>query len=242
MKRQNKIIILEIENSILLASKKILPDWEEPLLSITTSANKKLKFKEKGTYYVYMRKFGLEFLDFLCKNYDTVLYTNLERELATAITDAFCKLKPNIEFKIMIWGKPFWKSIYKQPRPVKWLDNIIPLEHKEKFLILDSESISYLEKYEDIFIPLIPIASSEKHINAGVTKTSWDNKSKEHKLNKKNSSLRLAGSVEVFDDIQSSLSNHWLFYLKQLLTQSIMPNYTNLDLLKSVTISYLGQE
>ena len=32
-----KIIILEIENSILLASKKMLADWEEPLLSVTTS-------------------------------------------------------------------------------------------------------------------------------------------------------------------------------------------------------------
>ena len=119
-----------------------------------------------------MRKFGLEFLDFLCRTYDTVLYTNLERELATAITDAFKKLKPNIDFKIMICGKPFCKSIYKQPRPVKSFDNIIPLEHKDKFLILDSESISYLENYEDIFIPLIPIASSDKHVNTGITKTS----------------------------------------------------------------------
>lgn len=166
----------------------------------------------------------------------------MERDLATAIIEAFANIKPNIEFKMMIWGKPFWNTIYRQPRPVKSLDNIIPLEHKDKFLILDPESISYLQNYEDIYIPLLPIASSEKHVNTGITKTSWDNRQRNRKLQKRNSSFKLIGTTEVQDDIQSSLSNHWLFYLKQLLSQSVMPEYTNTELLKSVTISYLGQE
>ena len=130
----------------------------------------------------YVRKFGLEFLDFLCKTFDVILYTNLDQEIATVIIDSFNSLKPNIEFRVVIWGKPFWKSVYRQAKPVKSLDNIIAPENKDKFLILDSESISYLEKYEDIFIPLLPIMISDKNLNTLATKSSWENKSKFKKL------------------------------------------------------------
>ena len=54
--------------------------------------------------------------------------------------------------------------------------------------------------------------------------------------------MKLIGSVDCTDDIQTSLGNHWLFYLKQLLTQSLMPSHTNTELLRSVTISHLGKD
>ena len=81
----------------------------------------------------------------------------MERELTTTIVDAFRSIKKFINFSYIICGKPFVKSVYRLTRPVKSVDNIISPENKERFLILDSESLSYLENYEDIYIPMLPI-------------------------------------------------------------------------------------
>ena len=177
-----KIIILEIENSICFVSNRILPDWEEPQIVINNTGSKKQKYKDKSSSYVYVRRFGLEFLDFLWKSYDVILYTNLDQEIATIIIESFTKIKPNIEFKVLICGMSFCKWVYKQSRPVKSLDKIISPENKDRFLILDSESISYLENYEDILIPMLPILISDKDLNTYVPKTSADSKPKVRKI------------------------------------------------------------
>mmetsp|Transcript_17384 Transcript_17384/g.20180 ORF Transcript_17384/g.20180 Transcript_17384/m.20180 type:complete len:86 (+) Transcript_17384:338-595(+) len=66
--------------------------------------------------------------------------------------------------------------------------------------------------------------------------------SKAKKLHKRQSSLKIICNDEDPFDIQASLDNHCLFYLKQLLSQSFLPKHTNTELLRSVTISYLGVE
>lgn len=247
MEEGKRIIILEIENSICLVTKELIPDCEEPLLTVTINSSKqKQKPKEKINYYVYVRKFGLEFLEFLCKTHDVILYTNLERELAATIIDAFRKIKKFIEFGFLIWGKPFWKHVYKHARPIKSLDNIISDESKDRFLILDSECLSYLEKYEDIYVPILPIVPTKINVdgsflpNNGMANTM--NKVKGRKVHKRQSSQKMLLPKFEAHDVQSSLNNHWLFYLKQLLTQSFGIEYTNTELLKSVSISCLTLE
>lgn len=173
---QKKIIILEIENTIWLVTKQQLPDWDDPMFTVTLSSSRKNTEKEVVERYIYVRRFGLEFLDFLWKTHDVILYTNLDRNLASGIIKAFQSIKKSIEFEFIIWGKPFWKPIYKAFRPIKSVDTIISEEDKERFIILDSESISYLEKYDDIYIPIIPILSSESNWKDKVLHTAHEPK------------------------------------------------------------------
>lgn len=247
MEEGKRIIILEIENTICLVTKELIPDCEEPLLTVTINSSKqKQKPKEKMNHYVYVRKFGLEFLEFLCKTHDVILYTNLERELASTIVDAFKKIKKFIEFAFLICGKRFWKKVYKHARPIKSLDNIISDESKDRFLILDSECLSYLEKYEDIYVPILPIVPTANNVDSNVLAqnclSSTLNKFKGRKMHKRQSSQKALLPKFEATDVQSSLNNHWLFYLKQLLTQSFGIEYTNTELLKSVSISCLTHE
>lgn len=246
-----KVVILEIENTIWLVTTEQLPDCDEPLLTVMiNNGSKKSKNKpEKWTYYIYVRKFGLEFIEFLCKTHEVILYTNLERELATAIIDAFQSIKRFIQFQFVIAGKPFWKTIYKQFRPVKSIDNIVggweyPNTYKDKFIVLDSESISYMEHYEDIFVPILPIVVSNRGQDTGILMTTNGptrrQKLRSKKPAKRGSSLKGLSDNEDPFDIQASLNNHWLFYLKQLLGQSLGFEGTNSELLKSVSISCLA--
>lgn len=215
------------------------------MMTITMKQGKgKSKGKDKWNYHVYLRKFGLEFLEFLCKSHDIILYTSMERELTTTIVDAFRSIKKFINFSYIIWGKPFVKSIYRLSRPVKSLDNIIPLESKEKFLILDSESLSYLENYEDIFIPMLPICPLGNGASSG-WKTSHHpgrRRMRASKVHRRQSSLKWFAESEDSVDIQTNLNNPCLFYLKQLLTQSFGLQHTNSELLKSVSIHNLTLE
>jgi hypothetical protein len=156
MNKGQRIVILEIENTILFLSDTILVDYEEPLMTLAVSSLDKSKRKLQSKY-LYVRKFGLEFLDFLCKTHDVILYTTLDTEVISVIIEMFQQIKKDIKFVFLVSGKPFIKKIHIYPYPIKSLNKFIDENHLDKFLILDCESLSYMTKYEDIFIPILPI-------------------------------------------------------------------------------------
>lgn len=224
MEQTRRIVIIEIENTIWYVTKDLLENWEEPMMTVTIKPTKiKGRPRDKVNYHVYLRKFGLEFLEFICKTHDAILYTHLGKELTMTIIEAFQSIKKFINFTYIIWDKPFWKSVYKLSRPVKSLKNIIPENDKSRFIILDSESLSYIEKYEDIYFPVLPISAFDKPVNGG-WKTSHNGKPKRmraSKIHRRQSSVKCFFENEDSDEIQTNLSNHWLFYLKQLLTHYV---------------------
>ena len=226
-------------------------------MTMTQKHTKNNKVKKKN-YNVYLRRFGLEFLEFLCQNHEVILYTYLETEITSAIIKSFQGLKSGINFAFIIWGKEFHKNIYGLLKPVKSLNKIIPWggnksgettserEYlKNKFLILDSDILSYYQNFEDIHVPILPIMIHDLQNSPDADSSSIRRSSKVHRLkgrmlHKRQSSLKNFSNNKEKFIVQEHLKNHCLFYLKQLLSQSFGGEYWNTELIRSVSISCLA--
>lgn len=256
MEEHKRFVFLEVDNTIWKITEEVLDGWADPLVlkcvRITKDGN-----RESKKIYVYLRKFGLEFLEFLWMNHEVILYTHLEKEITEVLISTFHNLKEGIDFAFVIWGKPFWKSINGTIGPVKSLNKIIPSREtldqdpetyeefiRNKFLILDAEILSYYHNFEDIHIPILPIGIDDdkfmSNINVPSIKPSWSySKIKKKMSNRRQSSLKNLRSGGASWSVEDSLKNHCLFYLKQLLSQSWSEQVGSSDLLRSVSISCL---
>lgn len=243
MAEGQRIVILEIENTIWFLSDVVIDDFEEPLMSLTVFNQQKKMYVNK---YLYVRKFGLEFLDFLCKTHDVILYTTLDAEVINAIIGMFQQFKRNIQFLFVVAGRSFLKHIHGRSKSIKSLNKFINENTADKFLILDCESLSYLAKFEDIFIPILPIHLSHKISSDNdqheLTSLSKTNRLRPKRVMKRQSSQKLIWRGIIGTNVQDGLNNHCLFYLKQLLAQSFGLEYTNTELLKSVSLSWIEQQ
>ncbi|CAI2386322.1 unnamed protein product [Moneuplotes crassus] len=253
-----RFVFIEIENTICKVTEEPVEECSiDPLVITLSKGAKGHKNKAKRKFFVYIRKFGLEFLEFLCLNHEVILYTHLEKDITEGLISTFHEWKEGIDFAFVICGKPFYKSISNKIGPIKSLNKIIPsIENldmneeeytdfiKSRFLILDCEVLSYLQNFEDVHVPILPIKVQDdlwlSSLNMPRIKPSSSyNKIKRKHLQRRQSSLKDLQASTPYFTFEESLKNHCLFYLKQLLSQSLGLAQDNSELLRSVSISCL---
>lgn len=258
MENGKRFVFLEIDNTIWKITEEPVEGCEDPIVITHSKSNRNHpRDKSQRKLYVYLRRFGLEFLEFLCVNHEVILYTHLDKEITEFIISTFHDMKEGIDFAFVIWGKPFNKSINNNVGPIKSLNKIIPTMEslsqdedsyrefiKQKFLILDWDILSYYENFEDIHVPILPIVVQDEvwmsTLNMPQLAPTWSyEKIKRNNLHRRQSSLKDLRDAYQNLTFEESLKNHCLFYLKQLLSQSLGMEQDNSELLKSVSISWL---
>ncbi|CAI2359091.1 unnamed protein product [Moneuplotes crassus] len=257
MEEGKRFVFIEIENTVCKVTDEPIEGCADPIVITQVKGTKGHKNKTKKKLYIYIRRFGLEFLEFLCINHEVILYTHLEKDITEILVNTFHNLKEGIDFAFVICGKPFSKTITNNIGPIKSLNKIIPtmdsLDKDEesyrefirnKFLILDCDVLSYYEHFEEIHVPILPIVIQDdvslSCLNMPKISTSPTcNKIKRKHLQRRQSSLKDLRNVGQSLRLEESIKNHCLFYLKQLLSQSLGLEQDKAELLRSVSISCL---
>ena len=113
-------------------------------------------------HYIYLREYALKFLEHISNDYELIIYTKIEKNLATLIMKTIKDFKDTITIDIMISGSFFSKEIKVDENPfyIKSFKKLFKDRDPSKVLILDTEALSSFE-YENNFFPLIPIKGEE---------------------------------------------------------------------------------
>lgn len=104
----NRIVILELENTVLKCTAEKLDSIPEDF-----SIKQQLPDKpdEPVVYYVYLREFALKFLEYLGDNFELIIYTSLDVNLARLIATTLQEFKPSIGFNMVIAGSTYSRQI-----------------------------------------------------------------------------------------------------------------------------------
>ena len=124
--------------------------------------NSDLAENQQIVHYIYLREFALKFLEYISNNYELIIYTTIEKNLATLIMKTIKDFKDSISIDIMISGSVFSKELYAKGKTIniKSFKKLIKNRDPSKILILDTEAVSSYQ-YENNFVPLVQIKGEE---------------------------------------------------------------------------------
>lgn len=150
---------MEIDNVVWINTTKKLPNVLE---DFKITQNSEFSNDNQLVYYVYLREYALKFLQYISSKYEVIVYTTIEKNLATLIVKTIQDFNNKISISIMVSGSLFSDKIMVNDKPVciKSFKKIFKDRDPSKVLILDTEAISSFE-YENNFFPLIPIKGEE---------------------------------------------------------------------------------